>query len=300
MGMKCVYIYNPTSGKQNNKKNINYIVKRLKTKFDVVDVVATKKRGDAGEYSKNACGVYDVIVVSGGDGTINEVINAIAKEPIRPKIGYIPTGTTNDVAHSLKIPRRIRRAVNIILDGNSIKHDIFRVNERFGLYVCAFGIFTASSYTASQKHKKRFGKLAYYFSGIKEIKDAKKFALTLRTDTIVFDTNIILGIIANSKYVSGYKINKMADCSDGYVNVVLFKEKKRKGISIKTLFSILRLFLFGITTLKNSKECIMLKLNKFKVEFQDDICINIDGEKGTNGSFDFEVLKQHVNIFVKG
>lgn len=298
--MKCVYIYNPNSGKQNNDKIKDYVVTKLKTKFDVVDVRPTTQKGDGGQFAANACGCYDVIVVSGGDGTFSEIINAIAEKENRPQIGYIPTGTTNDLAHSLRIPKNVKKAINIILNGKIVKHDIFKINDVYGIYVCAFGLFTASSYSASQKSKRRFGKLAYYFSGAKELKDAKKFAVTLKTDTIAIDANVVLGLVVNNKYVSGYKINKMADCSDGFVNVILLKEKKKKGVSLKMLLNILKLFLFGMKTLKNSKECIILKLNKFSLEFEEDAVINIDGEKGLNGSFNLEVLKQHVEIFVRG
>ena len=298
--MKCVYIYNPKSGKQKNAKIVGYVEKRLKEKFDIVDVMPTGQRGDAHRFALNACGKYDVLVVSGGDGTLNEIINAISNEENRPSIGYIPTGTTNDLAHSLKIPKNVKKAVNIILCGNHVKHDIFQVNNHYGIYVCAFGLFTESSYTASFKNKKKFGKLAYYFSGIKEIGAINKFPILLSTNVLKIEENIVLGIIANSRYVSGYKINKMANCSDGYVNVILFKENKRKGISLRMLFKILKLFLFGLTTLKNSKDCVVLKLNNFSVKLADNIAINLDGEKGQSGSFDFKVLKQHVNIFVKG
>jgi len=298
--MKCMYIYNPKSGKQGQKRRREYVEDRLKSKFSEVLVKETTCRGDAGRFAKEACGVYDVLVVSGGDGTLNEVVNAIATEEVKPKIGYLPTGTTNDLAHSLKIPKNIKKAVDIVLNGKSTKHDIIKINDKFAIYVCAFGAFTAASYTAGQKSKKRFGKLAYYANGIREIKHTNKFFMRLKTDVIEFESDIILGIIANSRYVSGFKINKMADHQDGNVNVILFKEHKRKGISLKMLFNIARTFLFGITTLKNSKNCVVLKLNKFSVEFEEDVAINLDGEKGFKGSFDLEVLKQHVEIFVKG
>ena len=95
-------------------------------KFDEVACLATTKAGDAGLYAKEACGYYDVLVVSGGDGTVNEVINAIADMPNRPQIGYIPTGTTNDLAHSLGIPKDLKKAMKIILDGHYVNHDIFQ------------------------------------------------------------------------------------------------------------------------------------------------------------------------------
>lgn len=297
--MKCLYIYNPKSGKQNNHKTKEYIISELKTKFEEVNVKPTQKRGDASEFAKQACGNYDVLVVSGGDGTMNEIVSGLANQENRPKIGYIPTGTTNDLAHSLKIPTNIKKAMKIILNGHTIKHDIFKAGEKYGIYVCAFGLFTGSSYTASQKAKKALGKLAYYIDGAKELSKTKKFPIMLKFDRETLGTDIILGIIANSKYVSGYKINKKADCTDGNVNLILFREHKKKGVSLRSLFNIFKSFIFGIKTLKNSRNCIILELNKFSIELEENTIINIDGEQGFKGSFNFKVLPRHIDIFVK-
>lgn len=298
--MKCVYIYNPTSGKQKNSNFREYIVKQLQSKFEVVDTRPTKKAGDAEIFAREACGVYDVLVISGGDGTMNEIINGIANQKNRPKIGYIPTGTTNDLAHSLKIPKKVEKAVNIILEGNTTTHDIFKVNDRFGIYVCAFGIFTGSSYLTSQKEKKHFGRLAYFKYGAKELFASKPFPLKLQYSNLTISGNYVLGILANSRYVAGYKINKMACCNDGYVNVVLVKTRAKKMVSPTSLLRVFRIFLFGIRNLKRNKKCLILKMEKFHVEVPNSTTINLDGEKGLKGSFDFEVLKQHVEIFVKG
>jgi diacylglycerol kinase (ATP) len=297
--MKCIYVYNPTSGKQNNPKKRDYILRELGKKFDVVDCKSTKKRGDAGAFAREACGQYDVLVVSGGDGTLNEVINAIATEKVRPKIGYIPTGTTNDLAHSLKISRNVKKAVKIILDGKSAKHDIFKVNDRYGIYVCCFGIFTKSSYATSQKEKKYFGRFAYFRYGVKEIFTSNSFPAKITYDGGEQNGNYALGIIANSRYVAGFRINKMASCDDGCVNLVLVKDYRKKGVSLPTLTNIFKLFLFGLTTLKNGKKYTILKLNKFHIDVPEKTIINLDGESGLKGPFDLEVLKQHVEIFVK-
>jgi diacylglycerol kinase (ATP) len=297
--MKCVYIYNPQSGKRKHMPLKNYIINKLKTKYEVVDDMPTQKSGDATLFARNACGKYDTIVVAGGDGTLNEVINGIAENENRPKIGYIPTGTTNDLANSLKIPKKIKKAVNVILENTSTKRDIFKVNDKYGIYVCAFGIFTSASYAAKQSDKNKFGKLAYYFSGIKEIDKINKFPIKIKSENLEFSTDIILGIISNGKYVSGYKIDSHANCSDGIVNVILFKEKRKKRISLKTLLAIFNLFLFGITSIKKVKDCYIIPLSKFSVTLNDDTNINIDGENGHQGSFNFEVLNNHLEIFVK-
>ncbi len=297
--MKCVFIYNPTSGKQKSSKIVHYVVQRLQEKYEVVQCRPTQKRGDAGEFAREACGVFDCIVVSGGDGTMNEVINSIATQKSRPVIGYIPTGTTNDLAHSLGIPKKVKKALDIILAGKNINHDIFRVNNRYGIYVCAFGIFTGSSYQASQKDKKHFGRLAYFKYGAKEMFGSKPFPLTLEYNNTSLSGNFVLGIVANSKYVAGYKIDKMARCDDGFVNVILIKTTQKKWISLSSIFRVFRLFLFGMKTLNRNKKCIVTKLDKFRVSLPQDITINLDGEAGLMGSFDFEVLPNHVEIYVK-
>lgn len=297
--MKCVYIFNPKSGKQKNQEIAKYVVSRLKQKFDSVHIQPTQKQGDAGVFAREACGKVDVIVVSGGDGTMNEVINSIAQIPNRPKIGYIPTGTTNDLAHSLKIPKNVKKAVDIILNGKFIKHDIFKVNERFGIYVCAFGIFTGTSYQTSQKEKKHFGRLAYFKSGAKEIFEGRPFPLEIEFENKNLSGNFVLGIVANSKYVAGYQINKQACCNDGFVNVILMKTTRKKRLSLSSILRVFTLFLFGMKTLKNNKKCTILKLQKFKINLPQNTTINIDGEEGFNGSFNLEVLPQHIEIFVK-
>ena len=298
--MNCLFIYNPTSGKKRGKKNANYIENELKKHFDAVDVKPTGKAGDASEFSSEACGKYDVLVVAGGDGTLNEVINAIATKENRPRIGYIPTGTTNDLAHSLKIPKNVKRAVKIITAGKYISHDIFKVNEKYGIYVCAFGMCTGASYLTKQNKKNKFGKVAYFVEGVKELGGTKRFEISVKSDNINIEDNIVLGLIINSRYVGGFKINKMANCSDGFVNLILFKERKKRGVSIGVLFKVAKAFLFGINSIAKSKACHVLKLNKFEVTLPEDKIINIDGEMGTTGSFNFEVLKQHIQIFVKG
>lgn len=297
---KCMYVYNPKSGRQNNSKNKEYILKKLKTKFDVVDFKATTKRGDAGIFAREACGEYDVFVVSGGDGTMNEVVNALANMPNRPKVGYIPTGTTNDLAHSLGIPKSIKRAVKIILEGKYVSHDIFRINDSYAIYVCCFGLFTKSSYDTSQKEKKHFGRLAYFRYGIKEIFESKSIKVKLTYDDKVIEDKYMLGIVGNSRYIAGYKIDKKALFDDGLLDIMLIKDSGRDKISLRGLLRIVRVFLFGKGFFYRNKNCTILSLSKFKLDLPKETIINLDGEKSdVRGSLEFEVLDKHIDIFVK-
>ena len=161
----------------------------------------------------------------------------------------------------------------------------------------SFARWTGGYFTAPPKNK--FGKIAYYFTGIKELKTAKKFPVTLKSENLQFTTDAILCLIANSRYVSGFKIDNEANCHDGYVNLIIFKEKKPKKVSFKTLITICKLFLGGLAKIRKVKDCHIIKLNKFSIELYDKTPVNIDGEIGHKGSFDFEMLNEHIDIIVK-
>src|SRR5690625_1494845 len=124
-------IYNPTSGREHFKKEIATVLDRLEQAGYETSAHATKGSGDATKAAEIAVErKYDLIVIAGGDGTINEVIAGVAEADYRPKIGIIPAGTTNDFARALSIPREVDKAVDIIVKGLKKKLDIGKVNDR--------------------------------------------------------------------------------------------------------------------------------------------------------------------------
>ena len=117
--MRCFFIYNPVSGRGKIVKKLSYIVSRLQEKYDTVDVYATKEKGDMERAAREAAGKYDAIIFSGGDGSFNEIVQGIGDSPVQPELGYIPSGTVNDIAHTLGIPKGVRRALKVILTGKN-------------------------------------------------------------------------------------------------------------------------------------------------------------------------------------
>ena len=160
--MKCIFIYNPNSGRGRIAKKLPYIVRRLREKYDRVDVYATKTRGDLSSKVRKIASEYDCIVFSGGDGTFNEVLRGVGDMHSLPDFGYIPGGTANDVAHSLGIPRKsLRGALNVILRGRRELLDCLCINGRdYAMYSVSAGAFTSASYTTPQEAKKALGLLA--------------------------------------------------------------------------------------------------------------------------------------------
>ena len=289
--MKCLYIYNPNSGKGKAEKNKDYIINNLSNHFSKLDIVATQYPGHAKILASDACGNYDYLIVAGGDGTLNEVVNGIAERENRPILGYIPLGTVNDFAHSVGISKNIK-----ICNGNPISHEIFKVNQKYGVYVCAMGVGTQTSYITKQKSKKILGKLAYFFSAFKLVFKAKPMPLTLKFEGGEIKDNFALLLAINSRYVAGFKVNKNFALNDGYIDLVLVKNNKKR-ITIKSLFSIAKIFLFGIKK-KASKNIIKLRLKSFNLFSPDSEVINLDGEGVGSGDMKFEVIKDGIKIIV--
>ena len=294
--MKCLMIYNPKSGKGKLVGQEKTIVQKLKSKFSIVDVQRTEYAGHAIELAQNSCGKYDVLVCAGGDGTLSEVVNGVEEKEKAPIIGYIPVGTVNDFAHSVGIPNNINKAVDKIINGVPFSHDIFKVNNKYGIYVCCAGLFTETSYNTNQKNKKKLGKVAYVFHGMKKMFSTKSLKVKFSSEEMIYEGKLAMMLMANSRYVASFPINKKACLNDGLVDVVLIKEKKNK-VSLSGVNKVLSMFLFGINRKPNNK-VLRLKLKSFDIETDDNTTINIDGEKGESGSFHFEVIKEGVKIFI--
>ena len=155
--MKCIFLYNPHGGK-------GKIVKKLRRKYETVDVYASRAPADFTHRVREFAADYDCIVFAGGDGTFNEILQGIGDMENPPLLGYIPSGTVNDVAHSLGIPRySLRRALNVVLEGREERLDCMLVNgTRYAMYSVSAGAFT------SARRRKTSGAWAHWLTGWRE------------------------------------------------------------------------------------------------------------------------------------
>lgn len=293
--MKSIFVYNPESGNGVLKKHIPYILKELTQKYGQVDVVPTTHAGHATTLAREAVGRYDYFFCAGGDGTVNEVVNGFGSAENKPIIGYIPCGTVNDVARSLGLSKNIVKATKNLVDGQVRTHDIFKVNDRYGIYVCCAGLFTKSSYDTKRSLKKRLGRIAYFFKGAKDVFDAKPVQVQLITESEVINQSCAMVLILNSRSVAGFKFNKQANLTDGEVEVVLFHSHKNK-VYFSEIINCMKAFIFGLNHAKKQKKVTYRKLSKFTIKTSEGTIINLDGEKSSAGSFKFNVIKGGVKI----
>ena len=298
--MKCIFIYNPVSGKGKIKKKIEYIVEKLKNKYDTVDVYETKASGDMSRAAYDASFNYDAIVFAGGDGSFNEVLQGVVKSGETPELGYIPGGTVNDIGHALKISKNIKKALKVILNGKSERLDVIKSNDKYAMYVVAAGAFTSASYTTPQINKKQIGRLAYGLEALKKNLKFDVFSIEVDNGIQKINTESVLVLAMNGRYVAGLPVNKWSSFNDGKLEMVLIKQRKNPKFfdKIGAYLALIRLFLFGNRFGIKEKQFIRIDGSKFKITVDDSVVWNFDGEKGNSGTVEIEVLHKKINMIV--
>ena len=295
--MNCIFIYNPVSGRGKIHKKLNYIKKSLAEKYDEVTVYATQYSGDMKRMAREAVGKYDAIIFSGGDGSFNEVVQGIADLDNLPELGYIPSGTVNDIAHTLQIPRNVKKALQVIKTGKNEMLDCMKVNDHYAMYVVAAGAFTSATYNTPQDDKNNIGKIAYYVEGIKHNLDFDFFKIDCKSEKKKVHGMLVMFI--NSRYVSGFKVNEHSSLQDGKIEATVIQEEPKVGF-FKKFFSLLImafLFLFGRKRAK-TESLLHLEGSSFDVDVPEDVVWNFDGEKGCNGRIHVEVVPKKINMLV--
>lgn len=224
---KLLLIVNPCSGKAKMKPNLMKVVQIFSNDGYRVTVYPTKAPADATNFAASLKeGEFDVIVVCGGDGTLNEVITGVMQSGITCKIGYIPAGTLNEWSTGLKISKVITKAAADILDGKETTLDIGKFGEKYFTYTASFGAFTSASYATPQKVKNILGQAAYILEGVKSIAAIKSTHLKIEADDRVIEGDFLFGAISNSFSVGGvvkYK-KDLVTLNDGLFEVFLIRK----------------------------------------------------------------------------
>ncbi|MCM3739421.1 diacylglycerol kinase [Oceanobacillus luteolus] len=286
-------IYNPTAGKEAVKRELPFILETLEKAGYETSAHATTGEGDATEEARRAVErKHELVVVAGGDGTINEVINGIAEQEYRPKLGIIPAGTTNDFARALHIPRDIKKAVEIIAADQSMHLDIGKVNEQYFINIAGGGRLTELTYDVPIKLKTVLGQLAYYIKGIEMLPSLKPSRARIEYDGEIIEEDIMLFLVSNSNSVGGFeKLAPDAKLNDGYFDLLILKK-----VNLAEFIHIASLALRGAHL--NSDDVFYARAKNIKVTPSEKMQINIDGEYGGLLPGEFSNLKQHVEIIV--
>jgi YegS/Rv2252/BmrU family lipid kinase len=301
---KALFILNPHSGKGQIRNHLLEIVDILVKDGYEVTVYPTQEQGDASRAMRERKKSYELIVCSGGDGTLDEIVTGMMQSGFKTTIGYIPAGSTNDFANSLRIPSTMKKAAETVVNGTVFSCDVGRFNDDVFVYIAAFGLFTEVSYGTRQEMKNMLGHMAYLLEGVKHLQNIKSYHLKVTSvsengETTVIEDNFVYGMVTNSYSVGGFKSiagnvfkGKIA-LDDGLFEVTLIRTPKNP-MELNSILAAL-----AIQNI-DTQYMYSFKSGRLVIESEEEIAWTLDGEfGGTHTEVTLTNEKRAMDIMVK-
>ena len=275
---KMLFIFNPRSGRERLRTKLLDILDLFVKAGYEVTVHVTQSAGDAQKQVEKKGGGVELLVCSGGDGTLNEVVSGMMawSREKRPQLGYIPAGSTNDFAASLDLPKNMLRAAAIAVAGRPFAIDVGKFGDgRYFVYVAAFGAFTEVSYKTPQETKNVLGHQAYMLEAVKRIAGLKSYRMKFFWDDQELEEDFILGMVTNTISIGGFKglVQPRVALNDGEFEVMLVR-KPRTPKDIQSIVSCL-------INKDAENDCVyMFRTSNLRMESEEIVDWTLDGEYG--------------------
>ena len=275
---KMLFIFNPRSGRERLRTKLLDILDLFVKAGYEVTVHVTQSAGDAQKQVEKKGGGVELLVCSGGDGTLNEVVSGMMawSREKRSQLGYIPAGSTNDFAASLDLPKNMLRAAAIAVAGRPFAIDVGKFGDgRYFVYVAAFGAFTEVSYKTPQETKNVLGHQAYMLEAVKRIAGLKSYRMKFFWDDQELEEDFILGMVTNTISIGGFKglVQPRVALNDGEFEVMLVR-KPRTPKDIQSIVSCL-------INKDAENDCVyMFRTSNLRMESEEIVDWTLDGEYG--------------------
>lgn len=277
-------------GNRGDSAFVDSVVKCLREHDDLfVDVRPTWEAGDAlGIATEAAVLGVDVLVAAGGDGTLHEVVNGIARQEHRPVLGLIPLGTANDFARSAGLERATpTKLAQIIARADPVDCDVIRAGDRFFINVAAGGFPADAAGSAPDGLKRTFGGLAYLLSGIAHLGSAADSQfLEVEGPDFEWSGSYIGFAVANARCAGGgHRVAPTAVIDDGELDLVVLPgnrgmlEATRLGADLK------------IEAVE--EHVLRWRVPWVKISGDSKLRLNMDGEPYQTDSVRFDCLPRH-------
>ena len=272
---KLFFVMNPYAGQRKANRYLAEIIEIFnRADYEVVTYMTAGPGDCERAVMENAAG-KDLVVCCGGDGTFNETVAGILKSETGVPVGYIPAGSTNDFAASLKLSTDILTAARDIVEGSLQRIDVGSFGGRYFSYVASFGAFTRASYATPQNVKNALGHVAYVLSGIQELSQLKTHKLRFELpDGRVMEDSFLFGAVSNSTSVGGVLTLSpdRVDMTDGKLELLLVRAPRDAVELTDCLFALQR----------QTYNCAMmtfLSTESVKVTAPPDMDWTLDGER---------------------
>ena len=289
---KAKFIYNPNSGEKSIVNNLDFIINI----YQMYDITLVPYR-----INKNECidkafldinDTYEHLLLAGGDGTIDIIINTMKRLNIDLPVGILPVGTANDFAHSLGLSFDIKQALENIINSKPKAFDIGKINDKYFINVASSGMFTDVSQKINPDFKNYMGKVAYYITGIEQALHLRAFNIKVKSEEVEYKGNMYLMLVFNGKTAGNLNLAYKAQLDDGYLDVIIFKDMPIPK-SIPVFINVLR----GEHLEKSNEEDILyFKTKEIHIECMDELVTDIDGEKGPDFPLHIKCIEGGIKI----
>lgn len=248
---------------------------------------------DAFRFARDAAdGGVDLVIAAGGDGTINDVVNGMHAVAARmPRLGIVPLGTANDFARGLNLPDEIAEALEVAVNGEAVAIDVASVNGRCFVNVSTGGFGPDITESASSNAKRRFGKLAYFFTAVKKLTKLEPFhAVFETTDRVLYDGPFFFYAVGNARQTGGgTPVTPRADYRDERLDLAIVTGHSRRD------------FLSLLPDLRAGRhpedpDVLYLKTSELWVRARDPFAVNADGEPIAGREFWYGVKEKTLTV----
>lgn len=295
MGKKLLFVYNPKAGKAQIRTKLADILDVFVAEEYEITIFPTRKHDDARQIVENCAGDYELVVCSGGDGTLDEVVTGMMQSGSRVPIGYIPAGSTNDFGGSLSLSKNMVRAAEVVVHGRNFACDVGSFNQDVFVYIAAFGLFTDVSYETKQDAKNVLGHMAYLLEGMNRLSAIKSYAMKVTYGDKVIEDDFIFGMITNSRSVGGFKniTGKNVKLDDGLFEVTLIKNPKNPVELSSIMVSLLNRNI-------DSSYMYCFRTAELTLESDEPVTWTLDGENGgSHNKVEIKNICKGIDIKVK-
>lgn len=291
---KVLLIYNPKAGNGMFRNNLDYIVEKFQKKRMLLIPLRADRR-DVGDFFRQLAHIdykneYKKVIIAGGDGTINHVINHMLNNNIELPISIFPAGTANDFAYYFDLPHKLEDMVKIATEDSYTFADVGKVNQKYFVNVAAIGFIVDVSQKTDPVIKNTLGILSYYLKGIGELPNLKPIPVKITSKEYTAEEKIYFMLVMNGRSAGGFKrIAPLASINDGLLDVVIFKE-----MPVIELAPLLMSILTGQH--RENKNVIYFSTQSLKIESDQVVGTDIDGEKGEDLPLDIQVIPRRLLV----
>lgn len=291
---KVEFLYNPNAGNLRIRGLLDIVIRKFQQAGFTVSIHRSMRKGDMAEYidayisNENT----DLLVISGGDGSVNEVVNAMMKKQLTISLGVLPFGTANDFSTLLGMPQEIEEACDAILRMNVKPVDVGLVNGNYFINVCSAGLFTSVSHTVDINLKNRFGKMAYYVKGLEQLQSYQPMHLSFETENGVIEESVSLFLIFNGKSAGGFdRLAKYALIDDGLLELVIIK-----AVAVHEILPLFIKVLQGEHLQDSKVHYMQVPSVRVTCLNEQSIISDIDGEPGPEFPLHVQAIQHQLNV----